>query len=90
MRRLGLPGLIRHWLRHTALTWMPSSGVQLPVLQRVAGHKDPAVTSRHLHPDVRVLIAAGTSLSVWWDKARAGQMTQTSEQSRRLGHENGP
>ena len=51
---------------------MPSSGVQLPVLQRVAGHKDPAVTSRHLHPDVRVLIAAGTSLSVWWGQSGGG------------------
>lgn len=45
---LGLAGLVRHGLRHTALTWMADSGVPLYVLQRVAGHQDPAVTVRYL------------------------------------------
>ena len=35
---LGLPGLVRHGLRHTALTWMADAGVELHLLQRVAGH----------------------------------------------------
>jgi integrase len=48
---LGLAELVRHGLRHTALTWMADSGVPLYVLQRVAGHQDPAVTARYLHPD---------------------------------------
>ena len=57
---------MRHGLRHTALTWMADSGVPLHVVQRVAGHTDPAVTARYLHPDMRVLIEAGTAFSVWW------------------------
>jgi integrase len=38
---LGLPGLVRHGLRHTALTWMADSGVSLYMLQRVAGTRTP-------------------------------------------------
>ena len=45
VRDLGLPGLVRHGLRHTALTWMADAGIDLHMLQRVAGHKDPAVTA---------------------------------------------
>ena len=51
VRRHRLAGLVRHGLRHTALTWMADAGVELHILQRVAGHQDPAVTSRYLHPD---------------------------------------
>ena len=39
---LGQPGLVRHGLGHTALTWMADAGVDLHILQRVAGHQDPA------------------------------------------------
>ena len=42
---------MRHGLRHTALTWMADAGVELHLLQRVAGHLDPAVAARDLHPD---------------------------------------
>lgn len=36
------------------------------MLQRVAGHQDPAPTARYLHPDTEALIAAGSTFSVWW------------------------
>ena len=55
---LGLAGLVRHGLRHTALTWMADSGVPPYVLQRIAGHQDPAVTARYLHPDTAALTEA--------------------------------
>jgi integrase len=64
--RLGLAGLVRHGLRHTALTWMADAGTDLYVLQRVAGHQDPAVTARYLHPDHAALLVAGTRFSTWW------------------------
>jgi hypothetical protein len=57
---LGQPG----WLPRpssTALTWMADAGVDLHVLQRVAGHQDPAVTARYLHPDVQAMLDAGTA-----------------------------
>ena len=52
---LGQPRLVRHGLRHTALTWMADAGVDLHILQRVAGHQDLAVTARYLHPDVQAM-----------------------------------
>jgi integrase len=66
---LGMPGLVRHGLRHTALTWMADSGVPLYVLQRVAGHQDPAVTARYLHPDMATLTEAGSAFSAWWGQS---------------------
>lgn len=63
---LGFPGLVRHGLRHTALTWMADSGIELDMLQRVAGHSDPAITSRYLHPDRARLARAGAQYSAWW------------------------
>jgi integrase len=77
---LGHPGLVRHGLRHTALTWMADAGVELHILQRVAGHQDPAVTSRYLHPDTQAVLDAGTAFSTWWsgtgpEKPRLGVVT---------------
>jgi integrase len=63
---LGQPGLVRHGLRHTALTWMADAGIDLHILQRVAGHQDPAVTARYLHPDLQAMLDAGTAFSAWW------------------------
>src|SRR3954453_21079960 len=65
---MGLEGLVRHGLRHTALTWMADAGVELHMLQRVAGHQDPAVTSRYLHPDTRAVLDAGAAFSYWWSQ----------------------
>lgn len=65
---LGLPGLVRHGLRHTALTWMADAGIELHMLQRVAGHQDPAVTSGYLHPDTRAVREAGDAFSRWWSQ----------------------
>jgi integrase len=58
---LGQPSLVRHRLRHIALTWMADAGVGLHILQRVAGHQDPAVTGGYLHPDVQAMLDAGTA-----------------------------
>jgi integrase len=66
VEELGLPGLVRHGLRHTALTWMADAGVELHLLQRVAGHQDPAVTARYLHPDQQAMLNAGAAFSAWW------------------------
>ena len=59
--QLGQPGLVRHGLRHTALTWMGDAGVDLHILQRVAGRQDPAVTARDPHPDVQAMLDARTA-----------------------------
>ena len=72
---MGLEGLVRHGLRHTALTWMADAGVELHMLQRVAGHQDPAVTSRYLHPDTQAVLDAGAAFSRWWANPRPEQPT---------------
>jgi integrase len=74
---LGLVGLVRHGLRHTALTWMADSGVPLYVLQRVAGHQDPAVTARYLHPDIAALVEAGSTFSAWWGQSGGNAVAGT-------------
>ncbi|WP_246131229.1 tyrosine-type recombinase/integrase [Cellulomonas aerilata] len=88
--RLGYPGLVRHGLRHTALTWMADSGVPLYVLQRVAGHQDPAVTARYLHPDHDAVRDAGGVFSAWW--GLNGDQTAASDPAAAApgGHKNGP
>ncbi|HYN29286.1 MAG TPA: site-specific integrase [Dermatophilaceae bacterium] len=88
--RLGLAGLVRHGLRHTALTWMADSGVPLHVLQRVAGHQDPAVTARYLHPDTRSLIDAGTAFSTWWGQSGGNSSVLADEPAALAVNENRP
>src|SRR4029453_13468067 len=63
---LGLTGRVRHGLRQTALTWMADDSVELHLLQRVAGHQDPAVTARYLHPDHQAVLGIGAAYSRWW------------------------
>jgi integrase len=61
--RLGYEHLRRHDLRHTGLTWMADAGVQVHVLQKIAGHGQITTTQRYLHPDRRSIQDAGTLLS---------------------------
>lgn len=61
--KLGYDHLRRHDLRHTGLTWMADAGVPLHRLQRIAGHTDPRITQRYLHPDLAALTEDGNMLS---------------------------
>ncbi|MBF6298994.1 site-specific integrase [Nocardia amamiensis] len=61
--QLGYEHLRRHDLRHTGLTWFADAGVPLHRLQRIAGHTDPRITQRYLHPDVKALQNDGQLLS---------------------------
>ena len=47
---------------------MADAGVDLHMLQRVAGHQDPAVTAGYLHPDTQAVLAAGNAFSDWWSR----------------------
>jgi Phage integrase family len=88
-RELGLAGLVRRGLRHTALTWMSDSGVPLYVLQRVAGHQDPAVTARHLHPDTAGLTHSGSAFSAWWGLGGGRAAAADSETDQSLHKQTG-
>ncbi|MFE3542887.1 tyrosine-type recombinase/integrase [Nocardia sp. NPDC059177] len=60
---LGYEHLRRHDLRHTGLTWLADAGVPIHRLQQIAGHTDPRITQRYLHPDIVALQADGDMLS---------------------------
>ncbi|WP_063005250.1 tyrosine-type recombinase/integrase [Nocardia salmonicida] len=60
---LGYEHLRRHDLRHTGLTWFADAGVPVYRLQQIAGHSDPRITQRYLHPDIVALQADGDMLS---------------------------
>ena len=61
--KLGYEHLRRHDLRHTGLTWFADAGVPLHRLQTIAGHTDPRITQRYLHPNIRALQNDGDLLS---------------------------
>ena len=90
VRDLGLPGLVRHGLRHTALTWMADAGVDLHMLQRVAGHQDPAVTAGYLHPDTQAVLAAGNAFSDWWSRIGPEEVSASLPASWLPGAPKGP
>jgi integrase len=78
--KLGFEHLRRHDLRHTGLTWFADAGVPLHRLQRIAGHTDPRITQRYLHPDLDELRGDGDRLSRFL--AAPGQGPATARQGR--------
>lgn len=41
--------VLRHTLRHTAITHLVQAGVDLPTVQRISGHKTLAMVARYAH-----------------------------------------
>jgi integrase len=80
---------VRHGLRHTALTWRADAGVELHLLQRVAGPQDPAVTARYLHPDTRAVLDAGAAFSRWWSDSGPKQPRLAVVAGAKPAHDNG-
>ncbi|MGW5751277.1 site-specific integrase [Nocardia rhamnosiphila] len=78
--KLGFEHLRRHDLRHTGLTWFADAGVPLHRLQRIAGHTDPRITQRYLHPDLDELRGDGDRLSRFL--AAPGQGSAAARQGR--------
>lgn len=60
--KLGYEHLRRHGLRYTGLMWFADAGVPVHRLHRIAGHTDPRITQRYLHPDIRALVEDGNRL----------------------------
>ncbi|MGW0247588.1 tyrosine-type recombinase/integrase [Nocardia goodfellowii] len=77
--KLGYEHLRRHDLRHTGLTWFADAGVPLHRLQQIAGHMDPRITQRYLHPDIEALQNDGKLLSI---HLRAPQRSPSGPQLR--------
>ncbi len=62
--------VVRHTLRHTAITHLVQAGVDLPTIKRISGHKTLAMVERYAH-------ANGEHISAAMDKLE-GRLKLTS------------
>ncbi|MEI6703247.1 MAG: tyrosine-type recombinase/integrase [Deltaproteobacteria bacterium] len=59
----GLPSNVcRHTLRHTAITHLIQSGVDLPTVARISGHRTLAMVARYAHANGEHIQAATDKL----------------------------
>ncbi len=56
--------ILRHTLRHTAITHLVQAGVDLPTVKRISGHKTLAMVERYSHQN-------GTHIQTAMDKLQA-------------------
>jgi integrase len=54
--------VVRHTLRHTAITHLVQAGVDLPTVQKISGHKTLAMVARYSHANGAHIDAAMTRL----------------------------
>ncbi len=59
---LNIAQVVRHTLRHTAVSHLVQAGVDLPTVQRVSGHKTLAMVARYAHQDGDHIQAAMSKL----------------------------
>ena len=50
--------VVRHTLRHTAITHLVQAGVDLPTVKRISGHKTLAMVERYAHANSEHIQAA--------------------------------
>lgn len=54
--------IVRHTLRHTAITHLVQAGVDLPTVQRISGHKTLQMVARYSHQNGEHIQAALSKL----------------------------
>lgn len=54
--------VVRHTLRHTAITHLVQAGVDLPTVKRISGHKTLAMVERYSHRNGEHIRAAMNKL----------------------------
>ena len=62
--------VVRHTLRHTAITHLVQAGVDLPTVKRISGHKTLAMVERYSHQN-------GAHIQIAMDKLEARYQTGT-------------
>ena len=64
---LDVKTVVRHTLRHTAITHLVQAGVDLPTVQRISGHKTLQMVVRYSHQNGEHIQAAMDKLeSRYW------------------------
>ena len=61
----GFSKLRFHDLRHTAITLMVKKNIPMPIVQKIAGHKDIKTTMRYVHIVGSDIEELGNSISLW-------------------------
>jgi hypothetical protein len=64
VREPKIPDFHWHDLRHTFISRLVMAGVSLLIVQKLAGHSDPKMTSRYAHLDPKAAQAAVDVLDV--------------------------
>jgi integrase len=62
--------VVRHTLRHTAITHLIQAGVDLPTVKRISGHKTTIMVERYAHQSGAHIAAAMEKLDRRYDRAR--------------------
>ena len=60
---LSVKDVVRHTLRHTAITHLVQAGVDLPTVKRISGHKDISMVERYSHQNGAHIQSAMVKLS---------------------------
>lgn len=60
---LDIKQIVRHTLRHTAITHLVQANVDLPTVKRISGHKTLAMVERYSHQNGEYIQSAMTKLS---------------------------
>ena len=60
---LDVKQVVRHTLRHTAITHLVQAGVDLPTVKRISGHKNLSMVERYSHQNGTHIQAAMDKLS---------------------------
>jgi len=63
--------VVRHTLRHTAITHLVQAGVDLPTVKRISGHKTLAMVERYAHANGEHIQAAMNKLEHRYHKAKS-------------------
>jgi integrase len=70
--------VIRHTLRHTAISHLVQAGVDLPTVQRISGHKSMAMVMRYSHQNGQHIQAAMDKLEIRMNLAGASSEPETA------------
>jgi integrase len=66
--------IVRHTLRHTAITHLVQAGVDLPTVQRISGHKTLQMVVRYSHQNGEHIQAAMDKLDQRYHSGQARQV----------------
>ncbi|NCX89103.1 MAG: hypothetical protein EBX02_08355, partial [Betaproteobacteria bacterium] len=66
--------VLRHTLRHTAITHLVQAGVDLPTVKRISGHKNLSMVERYSHQNGAHIQAAMSKLAERYEVGAAKQL----------------